>query len=515
MSKWTPVQRAVANEFARHDFYFFCRWMFQQRVGAKWLRGQHHKDICDALMRVFEGEILRLVINIAPRYSKSELLVMFICWTLGKCPWSEYLYISYSAELAEDQTRKAREVIEHPAYREIFPHVQIKPDHNAGNDWATTSGGVVYGTGSGGTIVGKGGGKERPGFGGFIGIDDPHKPDEVRSDTVRGGVITNFVESIWTRQNSNHTPIIVIMQRLDEADLSGWLLGPDPLEEGLTLRKPGGNGEAWWHLRIPTIRSDGTALWPEKHTIETLRMMQTAAPFMFSGQYDQSPSQAEGNVFKPHMLQIVDAIPAGTRFVRGWDMAATVPEPGKDPDWTVGFLLGLCEDGRFIIADLVRFKGSPDEVEAAMVNTKNSDGANVTIKLPQDPGQAGKSQVAYLTRKLAGAPVKAEPVSGDKITRAEPFAAQVNIGNVMMLRASWNKEITDEFRTFPNGRHDDIVDAGSDAFNTHTGGNFGILDYFKRMGDANRKQSEAEAAADSVGAGAGQALINAMRKQRT
>src|SRR5262249_53304975 len=187
---------------------------------------------------------------------------------------------------------------------------------------------------------------------------------------VRTEVLNNFTRTIWTRQNSNHTPIVVIMQRLHENDLAGWLIGDAPLESGLTLRPPGGNGEAWWHLRIPTIRDDGTALWPEKHTLETLTMMQTASPFMFSGQYGQAPSTAEGNIFKPHMLRVVDAIPVGTRFVRGWDMAATAPEPGKDPDWTVGLKLGLCPDGRFIITDVIRFKGSPDEVEAAMVNAK-------------------------------------------------------------------------------------------------------------------------------------------------
>lgn len=93
------------------------------------------------------------------------------------------------------------------------------------------------------------------------------------------------------------------------------------------------------------------------------------------------------------------------------------------------------------------------------------DGKSVAIRLPQDPGQAGKAQAKSFIKMLAGFSVKAETVSGDKITRAQPFAAQVNVGNVRMLRGAWNKPLIEEMRNFPNGKHDDQIDAGSDAFN--------------------------------------------------
>jgi predicted phage terminase large subunit-like protein len=92
------------------------------------------------------------------------------------------------------------------------------------------------------------------------------------------------------------------------------------------------------------------------------------------------------------------------------------------------------------------------------------DGKSVSIRLPQDPGQAGKSQAKNFITMLSGFNVKAETVSGDKITRAQPFAAQVNIGNVKMLRGDWNKALIEELRNFPNGTHDDQVDGCSDGF---------------------------------------------------
>lgn len=121
-------------------------------------------------------------------------------------------------------------------------------------------------------------------------------------------------------------------------------------------------------------------------------------------------------------------------------------------------------DGRYVIADVARARLGPDERDALLLNTAVRDGRRVSIGLPQDPGQAGKTQTLYLTRKLSGFRVKTSPESGDKVTRAEPFAAQVNVGNVLILRGAWNDELIDEMRMFPNGKHDDQVDALSRAF---------------------------------------------------
>jgi predicted phage terminase large subunit-like protein len=121
-------------------------------------------------------------------------------------------------------------------------------------------------------------------------------------------------------------------------------------------------------------------------------------------------------------------------------------------------------DGRFIVADVTRVREGPDGVEATIVNTATQDGPAVRVGLPQDPGQAGKQQVLYLTRKLAGYRVESSPESGDKETRASPFASQVNVGNVCILRSEWNSAYLDELASFPGGLKDDQVDASSRAF---------------------------------------------------
>lgn len=435
--------RAAASQ----DLYRFARWMFLAQRRYKWQQAKHHPAVCAALERVFNGESKRLILNLPPRYSKTALVQAFIAWSLGHSPDSEFIYTSYSGRLAAASSYAVRGMVSDPEYQAIFPAVTLRDDSQAKDEWRTTAGGMMYAVGAGGTITGYGAGKHRDGFGGCILIDDPLKADEARSEVMRANLIDWYKDTLQSRVNSPETPIIYIGQRLHENDLAGWLLN-------------GGSGEQWEHVCFPAIQPDGTALWPEKHTIEDLRRMEQSMPYTFAGQYMQRPAPLDGGIFKPHKLEVVDAIPAGSiQWVRGWDFAATT-----DGDWTAGALLGRLPDGRFLIADMVRVREGPDERDATLKATTARDGRQTLVSIPQDPGQAGKTQVAYLLKQLAGYRVQTSPETGDKVTRAEPFAAQVNVGNVLMLRASWNELLMDEMRMFPNGAHDDQIDALSRAF---------------------------------------------------
>lgn len=408
-------------------------------------------------MRVYAGECRRLIINVPPRYSKTELVKQFVAWGLGQYPDSEFIYASYSARLAALSSYSIRQELSLPEFDATFG-VQLADDSTARDEWRTDGGGICYAVGVGGTITGYGAGKMRPGFGGALIIDDPIKAAEAGSQAVRESCIDWYQSTVESRLNSPDTPIIVIMQRLHVNDLAGFLLG-------------GGSGETWEHLCLPAINADGSALWPEKHSIDDLGRMREANPYHFAAQYMQDPVPREGGEIKPDRMPIIDAVPAGTRLVRGWDLAATEARVGSDPDWTVGALLGVMPDGRWVIADIVRLRGSSDEVRATIYNASRRDGESVTQSLPQDPGQAGKSQSADLVRMLAPYNAHATPETGSKQTRADPLTAQINVGNVCMVRAPWNDAVINEMRAFPSGAsHDDIIDACSRAFGELTSG---------------------------------------------
>lgn len=256
--------------------------------------------------------------------------------------------------------------------------------------------------------------------------------------------------------------------RWHEDDLSGRILPSDwNGESGDILCK---DGNVWRVLCIqaecatdtdPLGRERGEMLWPEWFTEKHWSQFRSNAR-TWGSLCQQLPRPADGDLFQPDMIEVIDAVPAGhIVWVRGWDAAAT--EGGGD--YTAGPKVGRTQDGRFIIADVARFQHGPAKRDQKMANIAKADGRSCHQDYPQDPGAAGKSQVVQWTKNVEGYPVVFSTESGDKTVRASPAAAQVNIGNVYMLRGNWNKAFIEELRSFPSGTFDDQVDGFSRAFN--------------------------------------------------
>lgn len=185
---------------------------------------------------------------------------------------------------------------------------------------------------------------------------------------------------------------------------------------------------------------------------------------LLGGNWKIRPSA--GLYFQRSYFEIVDAAPADGEIVRHWDLASTEYDGTNDPDWTVGLRLKRDRSGMFYIEDVERDRKSPRGVEMMIMNRASQDGMLVKISLPQDPGQAGKAQVNYLTSKLAGYQVISERETGDKVTRASAASAQAQAQNIKLVRGPWNESFITELVNFPNPNgHDDQVDALSGAMN--------------------------------------------------
>ncbi len=172
--------------------------------------------------------------------------------------------------------------------------------------------------------------------------------------------------------------------------------------------------------------------------------------------------------FPPADARIIDAAPGDIgEPVRAWDLAATAPSDATpDPDWSCGVLMARRASGRFVVLHATFLRAGPAAVEDLIRRTAELDGAAVPIVVPQDPGQAGKSQVSALVGQLAGFAVTSERPTGSKELRAQAFSAQWQHGNVDVVRGSWNEQVLSQLGAFPGGfDHDDAVDACSSAFN--------------------------------------------------
>jgi predicted phage terminase large subunit-like protein len=153
----------------------------------------------------------------------------------------------------------------------------------------------------------------------------------------------------------------------------------------------------------------------------------------------------------------------------------------SDPDYTATALVGYSRAlGKFVIREVDRWRVEPNEVRQHIMTIAQRDGKRVNISIPQDPGQAGVDQKQSHLAMLAGWPVTIEPASGDKVTRAMPFASQVSGGTVAVVRGDWNEPFLSEITSFPNASHDDQVDAVALAFNRLTGGQMGIMEFYRR-----------------------------------
>lgn len=174
-----------------------------------------------------------------------------------------------------------------------------------------------------------------------------------------------------------------------------------------------------------------------------------------------------GTMFQREWFPILDAVPSGwIRAVRFWDRAATQPnEQNRDPDWTRGLKMYKYPDNSFVVVDLKSIRGRPAEVESLIKNVASHDTSSVEIISQQDPGSAGVSEAVHFMRMLAGYIVKTVIISKDKLTRAKPVSAQSEVGNMRLLRGAWNDEFFNEAENFPEGKHDDIIDTFSGAFN--------------------------------------------------
>lgn len=467
----------VERELGMRSFYDFYRMAWPWMDPEPYHEGRHIRVITYHLQRAARREVQSLLICIPPRHSKSLLSsVAFPAWVWTWWPSAKFISCSYDQTLATRDSLASRRLVESPWYQARWPEVQFRSDQNQKTYYETTAGGLRY-TGSPGSGV-TGHGSD------FNTFDDPHDITRGESEAQRTRARTFWFETMSGRFNAPERGVsIVIQQRVHANDVAGECIRRGYYHVVLPARfeaKHPQRHQYDWRTR------EGEPLWPERFTEKTLDTlwMRLGGPssYAVAGQQQQRPQPREGGLFKRHWFKVIDAIPAGTIWVRAWDFAGTEAQPGEDPDWTVGAKVGFHPPSKtYIIGNIVRDRLDPGGVERLVQNTAQLDGRDVAIFLPQDPGSAGKHVVKYQVSNLAGYTVKSAPMTGSKTVRAMPLATQAAVGNVAIYRGDWLEDLLEEMTAFPSGRHDDQVDAVACGFNLFLDSTTGLLDWFAQQ----------------------------------
>lgn len=426
---------------------------------SRYAAGRHHRVIADALKRVESGESKKLIINIAPRHGKSELVTKRgTAWIAGRNPDKDIIVGTYANEFAGDIGRDIRSIMQHPAYAQVFPDVHLQAGSEASDRLRTTKGGQIVMVGRGGTVTGRGGV--------WLILDDPFKgSEEANSPTIREKAWTWFVRDFLSRRMDDDSRVVIITTRWHEDDIVGRLTDPNNpcYRQRLAM--------GWEIIDMPALavsdddimgRKTGEALWPERFNQLYLEEMREADPTGFNALYQCRPAPEEGAFYEKSQLVEYqkDELPPREelRIYAASDHAVGLKQTN---DKTALGLCGVDRHGTTWILPETQWRRMDAEmaVEAMLGMIK----AHRPLFWWAERGHISKSIGPFLRRRMREestycSVIEMTPI-GDKMTRTQPFQARCAQGRVRFPAfAPWWPEAKQEILQFPFGRFDDFVD---------------------------------------------------------
>ena len=461
----------------------FRDWINGTAPGWTW-DWNHQLYLYGRLDRVTAGETKRLMIFMPPRHSKSETVtVRYTAWRMIRDPKMNVILGSYNQRLANRFSRKIRKL--------TGTSIDLSKERKAADEWETQEGGSLCAVGVGAGVTGFGAD--------LIVIDDPVKNrSEAESKAYRENTWDWFNDDIYTRLEPG-AAIILIQTRWHEDDLAGRLL--NDMKNG---------GEPWQVVSLPAIaqwsgdtpvptnaersngvdslprlfalrahgdksvtapsdplgREPGEALCPDRYDIAALRRIEKKlGSYSFAALYQQNPVPLDGGIFKRSwFMRVVDKAPDGLKWFRGYDLAVST---ATTADYTASVRCAVDKQGNIYIAEAFRSRIEFPEQRRYVVERMTEEIHTVHGVESALHGQALVQDLLRET-KLLRCVLRSIRTDKDKVTRALVWAARAEAGKVILVRGPWIEEFLDEVCSFPNGSHDDQVDAMSLAFRMMT-----------------------------------------------
>jgi predicted phage terminase large subunit-like protein len=454
-----PDRRRAREEkalrLARRSLTTYKRFMWRRYAHAEHL--EQLDRALESVARYAETGgaqgIGRLLVMMPPRHGKTLTISrMFPAWYLGRNPDHRVIMASYGSSLAKKNSRFARTQLLMPRYQALFPDTRLDPRSASAEAWdiADREGGLDA-MGVGGAVTGKGAN--------VLIWDDPVKNrEEAESETIRDKVWDSWADDFYTRLEPGGA-VVGVMTRWHMDDWMGRLL---KLE-----------ADKWHILRMPALaepddllgRAVGTALWPARYPVPVLADIRgVQGEYGFSALYQQTPTPAEGGLFKRASFKLLQRLPGDDELeyvVRYWDLAMSEKDSA---DYSVGVKLARGHDGRTKVLDVARRQLEWGDVVPFMAETALRDGPGVIIGFEEKGYMSRAGQGLAADTRLHQYGIFGYPKDKDKRTNALPFAARVALEMVDVYDGHWTRDYLDELCSFPFGAHDDQVDASAGAY---------------------------------------------------
>lgn len=477
------------------SFEKFTKVFFKAQYGSSYITADHHLKIIKALQDVVDGKITRLIINIAPRYGKTQLVVKsFISWCFALNPKCRFLHLSYSDMLVYDNSENIRDIMTLDLYKDLFPRSALASEKGSAKRWKTKAGGELYAVSTQGQVTGFGSGRmdseleQMDGgndifsfddhtnevlqmigattniFQGAIMIDDPIKPEDATSDLVRERINQRFENTIRNRVNSRKTPIIIIMQRLHEHDLCGYLQEVEP--------------ETWTVLSLPVIQvnpetSEEYALWPMKHSLQELYKLREINPVVFETQYMQNPMPTEGLMYHEFKTYSVQELPSGNAAQQRWCYVDTA-DTGSD------YLCAICfinTPETVYVTDILYTQDPMEKTEVLLAKMLTENSTNECLIESNNGGRQFARNVKTKVRvNMRNFKTVIHTFTQTKNKAARIYSNSALVNSDVAFPENWDKKWRDFYNAITTYRkdnkrksvHDDAPDALTGVIEMHS-----------------------------------------------
>ena len=424
----------------KNDFMSFVKY-----VWPDFIEGSHHKIMAEKFNKVATGDLKRIVINMAPRHTKSEFASYLLpSWMIGKNPKLKIIQATHTTELAVRFGRKAKNLIDSQEYQKIF-QTKLREDSKAAGRWETNEGGEYFAAGVGGSITGRGAD--------LLIIDDPHSEQDALN--------TNALERTWEWYTSGPRQrlqpggiIVVVMTRCNTKDLTGKLINAQKETKA----------DQWEVIEFPAILPNDKPLWPEYWKLEELEGVKAGLPIgKWNAQYQQNPTAEEGSIIKREWWQLWDKdLPPLHHVIQSYDTAFLKKETADYSAITTWGVFYPTEDSgpNLILLDVVKDRFEFPELRRVALEQYNYWKPESVIV----EGKASGMPLTFELRKQGIPVINYTPSRGnDKHARVNAVAPLFESGQIWATDDKFSEEVIEECAAFPYGDHDDLVDSMTQA----------------------------------------------------